>query len=307
MKKSNLFRMWSIALLLTCTPILANAANIEMPTVNIDRNGTATVQLSISDGNADVFNYQAFQFDLFLPAGITVQSYSLNSSLTSAGFDLTQTNPSTGTYRYIAFSAENDVDTADFMTLVLKADNTVTTGTLTAKIQNVIFSAPNGQDIDLANSQASINVKVPVTAINLNKTAITLYTGTEFQLTATLTPDDSTETQITWASSASAIASVESDGTVKALQPGTANITATCDGVTATCVVTVKNINDDDINIGVTPGEGTTEGDDDDTPGGNTEEGGSLIGNNLTLRVGQTAAINLTIDPAPEYDPNLQW
>lgn len=307
MKKSNLFRIWNLALLLTGTAALANAANIEMPTVNIDRNGTATVQLSVSDGNADVFNYQAFQFDLFLPAGITVESYSLNSSLTSAGFDLTQTNPTTGTYRYIAFSAENDVNTANFMTLVLKADNTVTTGSLTAKIQNVVFSAPNGQDIDLANSQATVNVKVPVTAINLNKTAITLYTGTEFQLVATLNPDDSTETQITWASSAETIASVEADGTVKALQPGTANITATCDGVTATCVVTVKNVSDDDINIGVTPGDGTTEGDEDDTPGGNTEDGGSLIGNNLTLRVGQTAAINLTIDPAPEYDPNLQW
>lgn len=307
MKKSNLFRIWSLALLLTGTAAFANAANIEMPTVNIDRNGTATVQLSISDGASEVFNYQAFQFDLFLPAGITVESYSLNTALESAGFDLSQTNPSTGSYRYIAFSAENDVNTAEFMTLVLKADNTVTTGNLTAKIQNVVFSAPNGQDINLTNSTGTIAVKVPVTAITLNKTAITLYTGTEFQLTATLDPTDSTETQITWASSASTIASVETDGTVKALTPGTTNVTATCDGVTATCVVTVKNISDDDINIGVTPGDGTTEGDEDDTPGGNTEEGGSLIGNNLTLRVGQTAAINLTIDPAPEYDPKLQW
>lgn len=317
MKKGKFFRMWSFAMLLIGTAALADAASIEMPTVNIDRNGTATVQLNINDGNTAVFNYQAFQFDLFLPDGITVDSYSLDATLTSAGFDITQTNPSVGTYRYIAFSSENDVTTANFMTLVLKADNTVVTGDLTAKIQNVVFSAPSGQDINLTNSQSTISVNVPVTDIILNKTSITLYTGTEFQLTATLDPSDSTDTHITWASSAPTIAKVESDGTVKALQPGTANITATCDGKTATCVVTVKNVvsggegggegGDDDVNIGVTPGTGTTEGDDDDTPGGNTEDGGSLIGNNLTLRVGQTAAINLTIDPAPEYDPNFQW
>lgn len=307
MKKNNIFRFWSLVMLLTCTFALADAAGIEMPEVNIDRNGTATVQLSVNDGSASVFDYQAFQFDLFLPAGITVDSYSLNSSLITAGFNISEVNYSAGTYRYIAYSADNAINTPGFMTLVLKADNTVVTGNLTAKIQNVVFSAPNGQDIDLANSEGTIAVKVPVTGITLNKTAITLYTGTEFRLTATLDPADSTDTQITWASSASTVAGVETDGTVKALQPGTANITATCDGVTATCVVTVKNISDDDINIGVTPGSGTTEGDDDDTPGGNTEDGGSLIGNNLTLRVGQTAAINLTIDPAPEYDPNLQW
>ena len=307
MKKSSICRLWSLALLLTGSASLATAASIEMPTVNIDRNGTATVQLSVSDGNQAIFNYQAFQFDLFLPDGITVDSYNLDSSLTTAGFDLTQTNPSTGAYRYIAYSPDKDVTTAGFMTLVLKADNTVVTSTLNARIQNVVFSAPNGQDIDLANSQASINVKVPVTAINLNKTAITLYTGTEFRLTATLDPADSTETQISWASSAATVASVGSDGIVKALEPGTANITASCDGMTATCVVTVKNVSDDDINIGVTPGTGTTEGDEGKTPGPNTETGGSLIGNTLTLRVGQTAAINLTIDPAPEYDPNLQW
>lgn len=311
MKKSNIFRIWSLALLLTGVAALADAATIEMPTVNIDRNGTATVQLSISDGTAAAFNYQAFQFDLFLPTGITVESYSLDNSLTTAGFNLSQTNPAPGTYRYIAFSSENDVNTADFMTLVLKADNTVVTGNLAARIQNVVFSAPNGQDIDLENSQSTISVKVPVTGITLNKTSITLYTGTEFQLSATLDPADSTDTQITWDSSASTVASVEANGTVKGLQPGTANITAFCDGVSATCFVTVKNVTngggDDDVNIEVTPGSGTTEGDEDNTPGGNTEDGGSLIGNNLTLRVGQTAALNLTIDPTPEYDPNFQW
>lgn len=308
MNKCFLFRLWSLVLLLTGTAAFANAAQIEMPTFNIDRNGTATVQLSINDNSASVFDYQGFQFNLFLPEGISVQSYSLDQTLTDAGFSITRLNPSDGTYRFIAYAPMNNVTTEQFMTLVLAADNTVTTGSQTIKIQNVIFSDPKGQDVDFSNSEAIVNIKVPVVSITLDKTELTMLAGTEFQLTATILPSDATLTDITWNSSDTSVATVGTDGTITAIKSGTTNVTATCDGITATCVVTVKDINsDDDTNIEVTPGEGTDEGDDDETPGENTEEGGSLIGNDLTLRVGQTASINLKVTPAPEYDPNFQW
>lgn len=309
MNKNFLKRLWSLIVLLTAGLALADAASIEIPAVNINRNGTASVQLSINDGSSDIFDYQGFQFDLFLPDGITLQSSNLSEALISANFSITVTNPATGTYRFIAYAPMNHVDAAQFLTLELAADNTVTTGTQTAKIQNVIFSAPDGQDIPLSNSETSINIKVPVTSITLNKSEITLIAGTEFQLVATLAPSDSSVTDISWTSSDTAVATVGNDGTVIALKAGTTVVTATCDGITADCTVTVKEVNsgDDDIKIVVTPGEGTDEGDEDDTPGENTAEGGSLIGNDLTLRVGQTASINLSVTPTPEYDPALQW
>lgn len=308
MNKCFLLRLWSIILLLTGAVASANGAQIEMPDVNIDRNGTATVQLSINDNSSSILDYQGFQFNLFLPAGISVQSYSLDQTLTDAGFSITRLNPSAGTYRFIAYASRNNVNTEQFMTLVLAADNTVTTDSQTIKIQNVIFSDPKGQDVDFSNSEAIVNIKVPVVSITLDKTELTMLAGTEFQLTATIQPSEATLTDITWNSSDTSVATVGTDGTITAVKSGTTNVTATCDGITATCVVTVKDINsDDDTNIEVTPGDGTDEGDDDDTPGENTEEGGSLIGNDLTLRVGQTASINLKVTPAPEYDPNLQW
>lgn len=295
-------------LLLIGTATFANAAEILMPTVNIDRNGTATVQLSVNDNSSSVFDYQGFQFNLFLPDGITVQSYSLDQSLNDAGFAITQLNPSIGSYRFIAYAPQNNVNTMQFMTLVLAADNSVVTGSEIIKIQNVIFSDPKGQDVDLSNSEAIVNINVPLNAITLNKSALTMLAGTEFRLIATLDPTDATVTDITWNSSDPTVATVGTDGTVIALKSGTTNVTATCTGKTATCVVTVKDANsDDDVNIEVKPGDGTDEGDDDDTPGENTENGGSLIGNDLTLRVGQTAAINLSVTPVPEFDPNFLW
>ena len=295
-------------LLLIGTATFANAAQIQMPTVNIDRNGTATVQLSVNDNSSSTFDYQGFQFNLFLPEGITVQSYSLDQTLTDAGFAITRLNPSTGSYRFIAYAPMKNVNTQQFMTLVLAADNSVVTGSEVIKIQNVIFSDPKGQDVDFNNSEAIVNISVPLNAITLNKTALTMLAGTEFRLIASLDPADATVTDITWNSSDPSVATVGTDGTVIAVKSGTTNVTATCSGKTATCVVTVKDANsDDDVNIEVKPGDGTDEGDDDDTPGENTENGGSLIGNDLTLRVGQTAAINLSVTPAPEFDPNFQW
>ena len=79
----------------------------------------------------------------------------------------------------------------------------------------------------------------PATAITLNKSSISLTTvwQTE-QLTATLTPADSTSS-VSWTSSNTSIATVSSTWLVTCVTPWTCTITATTDnGLTATCWVT---------------------------------------------------------------------
>lgn len=84
---------------------------------------------------------------------------------------------------------------------------------------------------------------IPVTAITLNKTAISTSVGSTETLTATVTPDDATDQTVIWSSDNVAVASVDAlTGEVTAVATGTANITATANdgsGVTATCAVTV--------------------------------------------------------------------
>ena len=85
-----------------------------------------------------------------------------------------------------------------------------------------------------------ITVKVPSTQITLDKSTAEVNIGKTLTLTATLSPDDSTDT-VTWTSSDTSIATVSSTGVVTGKSKGTATITATAEsGITATCEVTVK-------------------------------------------------------------------
>ncbi len=80
------------------------------------------------------------------------------------------------------------------------------------------------------------------TAVSLDKTSAALYLGDKVTLTATVTPSNTTNKSVTWASSASAIATVSSSGVVTGVASGKATITVkTVDGgKTAKCIVTVS-------------------------------------------------------------------
>ena len=79
---------------------------------------------------------------------------------------------------------------------------------------------------------------VPATAVTLDKSALSLTEGETAKLTATVQPEDTTDTLI-WSTSNDKVATVK-DGTVTAVAAGTATITATCGSFKAECTVTVK-------------------------------------------------------------------
>ena len=79
---------------------------------------------------------------------------------------------------------------------------------------------------------------IAVSEIMIDKTEMTLYEGEEETLTASVLPEDATDKTITWTTSDKAIASVES-GKVKAVGKGTAHITASAGGKSASCSIEV--------------------------------------------------------------------
>ena len=84
---------------------------------------------------------------------------------------------------------------------------------------------------------------VHVTSIELNQTSAGMTEGETLQLTATVLPEDATDKTVTWASSDEAVATVDQNGLVTAVAPGTATITATTiDGsdLSTSCEVTVS-------------------------------------------------------------------
>ncbi|MDE7476639.1 MAG: Ig-like domain-containing protein, partial [Lachnospiraceae bacterium] len=82
--------------------------------------------------------------------------------------------------------------------------------------------------------------EIPVEKIELDKETLTLAVGDTAILKAVVTPDDATNTDITWKSSDSSVAGV-SDGTVTAVAAGSCTITASAGGKETVCEVTVTD------------------------------------------------------------------
>lgn len=80
-----------------------------------------------------------------------------------------------------------------------------------------------------------------VNKVSLDKTELDLTVGDTQTLTATITPDDANNKNVSWSSDKPSVATVDENGKVTAVAAGTANITVkTVDGEkTAVCTVTV--------------------------------------------------------------------
>lgn len=84
-------------------------------------------------------------------------------------------------------------------------------------------------------------VFVPVEGVSLPE-ELALVLGEEKALTLTFTPPAAEGNLVEWISSDATVASVDENGTVKALKVGTTTITATSRGKSATCEVTVSPV-----------------------------------------------------------------
>lgn len=82
---------------------------------------------------------------------------------------------------------------------------------------------------------------VSVTGVTPDKSSVVTKTGRTLLLTATVSPSDAANKNVTWSSSDTAIATVDANGLVTAIKAGKVNITVTTEdgGYTAVCKVTV--------------------------------------------------------------------
>ena len=79
----------------------------------------------------------------------------------------------------------------------------------------------------IVKTSAKVTVTTKVEQITLNKTEGVLTVGNSVTVTATVTPDNATNTTINWTSSDEKVATVDSNGMVTAVAAGNATITAT--------------------------------------------------------------------------------
>ena len=137
--------------------------------------------------------------------------------------DLQTNGQSSATVNYTLVPADT---TEDNVTLSVEDDSV-------ARLDgNRIIAVNNGETkitatCGIVKTSAKVTVTTKVEQIALSKTEGVLTVGNSVTVTATVTPDNATNTTINWTSSDEKVATVDSNGKVTAVAAGNATITAT--------------------------------------------------------------------------------
>lgn len=151
-------------------------------------------------------------------------------------------------------------------------------GELTAlSVGGAVITATSGK----VSGKMNLTVNpIEATSITLNVNSVTLTVGENADLTAVVSPDNTTDPTVTWLSSDNSVA-VWANGSVYGVAPGSATITAICGSVSAVCNVTVNAI----------PADAVTLSTDEINP----------------LYVGQTYQLLAVVSPDNATDKTVTW
>lgn len=239
----------AFAMLATAVPALAAPITSTQLKVIPDKTTASpgeTITYTIIMG--PVSDMGSMQMVLDIPTGLTYveNSAKLTDGLrTTLGFDTADWTEVSKMVNGVASAADyesaTDTELAKFQ---CKVDDGAT-GSLEVGLTNLEFGSC--KTFEYHTDRFSV-VKTPVTitaapkpatGITLNKSELTLTAGESASLTATVTPEGSTDT-VVWSSSKTGVATVDATGKVTAVTPGEATITATAGTKTATCTVKVE-------------------------------------------------------------------
>ncbi len=234
--------------------------------------GTVTITAKSSNGKTATCKVTV--------SDVTIEVISIALKPSSLSIDVGKTktigvsfNPSNATNQVVTWTSSNkDIATVSSEGVVkgVKPGS----ATITAK-------SSNGKT---AICKVTVNEIVP-TKIEIVEGTFSLVEGKSKKLSIKYYPENSTVKKITWTSSNSAVATVDSAGTVKAVKPGTAKITATLAANTnikseVIVKVTAKT-------IAVT--------------------GITLDKTNATVKVNSTIELKATITPSGATDKTITW
>ena len=132
-----------------------------------------TKELSITLDNE--ITYAAFQFDLYLPEGLTVSDYSTDQARIPETTTLSMAKQADGSYRFFAaaMKAQNIIGTSGgIVTIKVVADKDLASGSQTGYFRNVKLSKADGTGKKYAEMSFPITVLEPstVTAKNYTRT-----------------------------------------------------------------------------------------------------------------------------------------
>ncbi|MEE1121866.1 MAG: Ig-like domain-containing protein [Prevotella sp.] len=248
-------------------------------------------QIAIHYESSEIDKRCGFQFDLYLPEGLTVEKKKNKYNFTfntdrNDDHTMSSSDQPDGAIRVVGISmssAQFWEAAGEFIYFTVTAASDFT-GSHEVRLSGVQFSTLTGTLIPIADSKATITGKtnvIPATGITLDKTTAELTEGETLTLTATVTPENATDKTVVWTSSDETVATVR-DGVVTALKAGKATITAKSGEVSATCEITV--------NAKVIPATGIT-----------------LDKTTAELTEGEILTLTATVTPENATDKTVTW
>ena len=149
----------------------------------------------------------------------------------------------------------------------------------------------DGSSSTVTTVNCNIQQPIPVSSVSISGSGVSngklsLKSGASVQLTATVNPSNATDKTVSWTSSNSSAAKV-SDGKVTAVKAGTATITATAGGKTASVVVTVTDnpVSVESVSV----------------------SGDGVSGGKLSLKSGASVQLTATVKPDNATDRKVTW
>ena len=190
----------------------------------------------VSSSNAAIYkygnsNYKAVESFLpkttitTLPGEVPIAPTALiASNLTAISAELTWTNGGSETKWQLSYSTErgnHDITTEVFTDKPYTLTNLIpgTTYYVSIRAKKGIYSEWS-EEINFTTSSV-----VAVTGVSVDPTSWEMLAGEIKTLTATVTPNDATFSTVTWESDNTSVATVDNEGNVTAVAPGTAMIT----------------------------------------------------------------------------------
>ena len=171
---------------------------------------------------------------LVLVSGIVLNSSSLSLTEGDTSTLTATVSPSNATNKELTWSSTN--------TKVATVNSNGVVTAVSAGTATITCTAADGSGVK-ASCEVTVNAKVVyITLITLSKTSLSLTEGETSTLTVTISPSNATNKELTWSSTNTKVATVNSNGVVTAVSAGTATITCTAadgSGVKATCAVTI--------------------------------------------------------------------
>lgn len=239
------------ALILNLCPIHLFAA---------EETGSFTVTADKAEANpGDTINFTvslqqtgtlgAFEFEVSVPTGLTYVAGSIKATdnlKETLLFDDVGVADSTKIYMngYGSKLADSysGTEALQIATFQCTVDENASYSSVSVTLNNTIINDGYlNEKTGVTVTPVSIEIKqkpIPATAISISPTEQTLKAGETLNITTTITPNNTTDT-VSWKSSNATVASVDNTGLVTAKTKGSATITATINGISATCAITV--------------------------------------------------------------------